>query len=129
MLPKQLLLPDRRRTLPRSGFSWVDRRFLREFAPGLSREAILLYFFLTAVSDKNGLSYYQVSTLAGRLRLPESDIVRARNELLDRDLLAFRHPLVQVLALPAPRTERGDAQSLGDLFSALAHRAQERNQP
>lgn len=128
MIVKQLLIPERRRTLPRQGFSWIDRRFVREFAPALSQEALLLYFFLAAVSDKDGLSFYQPLTLAGRLCLSEAQIVNARNELIDRDLIAVQLPLTQVLALPAPRVERGDAQALGEVLNAVAMAARPRSQ-
>ena len=56
MIEKHLLVADRVRRPPREGFSWVDRRFLRDFASRLSGDAVFLYFFLAAVSDKHGLS-------------------------------------------------------------------------
>lgn len=51
-IQKRLLLPKRVRHPPREGFSWVDRRFLKDYAARLSRDAILLYFFslLPAIS-------------------------------------------------------------------------------
>ena len=55
---KRILIADRVRRPPDDGFSWIDRRFLREFAVRLSGDAVFLYLFLTAVSDKHGLSYY-----------------------------------------------------------------------
>ena len=58
MIEKRILVPDRVRRPPREGFSWIDRRFLREYAARLSGDAILLYFFLAAVSDQHGLSFY-----------------------------------------------------------------------
>jgi hypothetical protein len=57
MIEKRLLVTDCVRRPPREGFSWVDRRFLREYAARLPGDAILLYFFLTAVSDQQGLSF------------------------------------------------------------------------
>jgi len=129
MIVKRLLIPERRRTLPRQGFSWIDRRFVREFAPALSQEALLLYFFLAAVSDKDGLSFYQPLTLAGRLRLSEAQIANARNELIDRDLIAVQLPLTQVLALPAPRLERGDPRRLGEILDALTRASHTEGQP
>ena len=62
MIKKHILAPDRVRRPPQSGFSWIDRRFLREFSSRLSHDAVLLYFFLTAVSDKHGLSFYRDAT-------------------------------------------------------------------
>jgi hypothetical protein len=36
MIHKELLIPDRVRRPPREGWSWIDRRFLREHAARLS---------------------------------------------------------------------------------------------
>ncbi len=58
MIEKQLLVIDRVRRPPVEGFSWVDRRLLRDFASRLSGDAVFLYFFLAAVSDRQGLSFY-----------------------------------------------------------------------
>ena len=58
MIEKHLLVIDRVRRPPAEGFSWVDRRFLRDFASCLSGDAVFLYFFLAAVSDRQGLSFY-----------------------------------------------------------------------
>lgn len=122
MIQKRMLRPDRVRRPPREGFSWIDRRFLREHAPFLSREAILTYFFLTAVSDKSGLSFYGDATTAAVLRLEPSMITMARSELVCRDLIAMDPPLIQVLALPPPErtTPKSGPQSLGKILRGLA---------
>jgi len=99
MIHKQVLMADRVRRPPTDGWSWIDRRFVREHAPRLSQEAILLYFFLAAVSDKDGLSFYGDASIAVRLRMGEPVVVRARDELVAADLLAYRAPLAQVLSL------------------------------
>jgi hypothetical protein len=39
-----ILVPARLRRPPKTGWSWVDRRFLREHAAHLSRDAVLLGF-------------------------------------------------------------------------------------
>ena len=101
MIPKRILSRDRVRRPPQTGWSWIDRRFVREQADRLSRDALLLYFFLCAVADQNGLSYYGDITLAARLRLSETSIEQAREELLFRDLIAYQAPLTQVLSLAA----------------------------
>src|ERR1700724_2562492 len=121
MIPKRILVPQRLRCPPATGWSWVDRRFLREHGDYLSREAMLLYFFLTAVADRHGLSFYSDHTLTSRLRLSQEVLERARQELLDRDLIAHQLPLVQVLSLPTPgvsrRPEPGQGlMLLGDVF-------------
>ena len=100
MIAKHPLCPDRLRRPPREGFSWIDRRFLRVHAKRLSAEAIFLYFFLAAVSDRFGLSFYSDATVAVLLGLDACGIAAARDELIAHDLLAYRYPLSQVLALP-----------------------------
>ena len=108
-IQKRVLIADRVRRPPADGFSWVDRRFLREFAARLSGDAVFLYFFLAAVSDKQGLSFYGDSTIAVRLRMSEGMLVRAREELIDADLIAYQPPLTQVLSLPRSRVQRRQA--------------------
>jgi hypothetical protein len=125
MIPKHLLVPQRLRRPPATGWSWLDRRFLREHGDYLSREAVLLYLFLAAVADRHGLSFYSDHTLTCRLRLAQPVLEQAREELLDRDLIAHQLPLVQVLSLPAPgvrrRPEPGQGLiRLGELFRHIA---------
>ena len=121
MIEKRLLAPDRVRRPPREGFSWVDRRFLRHYAARLSGDAILLYFFLAAVSDKHGLSFYSDAALAVRLRIREQSVVSARDELVAQDLVAYQAPLTQVLSLPQGGVQRGGLQALGELFRTLGN--------
>lgn len=122
MIEKRLLVPERVRRPPAEGFSWVDRRFVRDHAPGLERDAILLYFFLGAVSDKDGLSFWGDVKIGGRLKLDEAVVARARDELVRRDLIAHAPPLTQVLSLPEPRARRaGDgAEQFGAILRRLA---------
>jgi hypothetical protein len=125
MIDKHILVPQRLRHPPATGWSWVDRRFLREHGDYLSREALLLYWFLAAVADRHGLSFYSDHTLTSRLRLSPSALEQAREDLLHRDLIAHQLPLVQVLSLPSPgvsrRAEPGQGLiGLGDLFRQLA---------
>jgi hypothetical protein len=122
MIHKQVLLPDRVRRPPATGWSWIDRRFLRERAPRLTHEAILLYFFLAAVSDKDGLSFYSDASIAVRLRMTEVAVVAARDELVMEDLVAYRAPLAQVLSLSRGVVERrgGDLVHFGQMLRTLA---------
>lgn len=119
MLQKRVLVPDRVRRPPAEGFSWVDRRFLRELASRLSGDAVFLYLFLAAVSDRQGLSFYGDTTLAVRLRIQEEAVVAARDELVTHDLVAFQAPLTQVLSLPRGRVERRRLHGLEALFRAV----------
>jgi hypothetical protein len=102
MVEKRVLVADRVRRPPSQGFSWIDRRFLRDHAQVLSRDAVLLYFFFAAASDKNGLSFWSDEATAVRLKLDIAAVYKARDELIRRDLVAFAAPLTQVLALPEP---------------------------
>ena len=125
MIQKRILVAERLRRPPTTGWSWVDRRFLREHGDYLSREAILLYLFLSAVADRHGLSFYSDTTLACRLRLSQPALAQAREELLERDLIAYQLPLVQVLSLPqagvSRRSEPGQGLiRLGDLLRQAA---------
>jgi len=122
MIRKQVLVPDRVRRPPKDGWSWIDRRFVRDYAPRLSRDGVLLYFFLAAVSDRDGLSFYREATIAVRLRISEAAVVRARDELVAMDLVAYRAPLVQVLSLPHAGIERRDGGlvQFGALLRSLA---------
>ena len=120
MIHKQILVPDRVRRPPREGWSWIDRRFLREHAARLSGDAIALYLFLAAVSDQNGLSFYSDPSTAIRLRMSEQAMVAARDELTAADLVAYRTPLTQVLSLPQTNcVRRGGLTSLGEMFREL----------
>jgi hypothetical protein len=124
-IQKRIVVAERLRRPPATGWSWVDRRFPREHGAHLSREALLLYLFLAAVADRHGLSFYSDHTLTSRLRLAPRVLEKARRELLDRDPIAYLAPLVQVLALPAPvvsrRLEPGQGlMLLGDVFRQVA---------
>ncbi len=81
-----------------------------------------MYFFLAAVSDRDGLSFYSEATIAVRLRRSEAAMVRARDELVATDLVACRAPLVQVLSLPNVGVEsrHGGLVQFGELLRTLA---------
>ena len=115
MPPKPILVPERLRRPPATGWSWVDRRVVRDHAARLSRDAVLLYFFLAAVADKHGLSFYADATLAALLRMPLPALLEARDELLAHDLIAHEGRLTQVLSLPLP-AQRRSAQPAGGLM-------------
>lgn len=104
---KQVLRPERVRQVPQQ-FSWVDHALVQQhFIDRCDARAGALYLFLVTVSDAQGLSYYGAATLARRLHLSEEDLDSARRQLVELELIAYRSPLYQVLALPgtvaAPR--------------------------
>jgi hypothetical protein len=107
------MVPGRVRRPPPTGWSWVDRRFVREHMAYLSREATLLYFILCAVADKHGMSFYGDGTLAVMVRVPLPALVAARDELLARDLITHEVRFTQVLSLLPPRARRGSEPGAG----------------
>jgi hypothetical protein len=137
MPQKPILVPARLRRPPATGWSWMDRLFVREHMAHLSREAVLLYFFLAAVADKHGLSFYADGTLATLLRMPLPALIHAREELLDRDLIAHEVRLTQVLSLlppcQRPRCEPGQGlMQLGEILrrvADLSHSDEEKSLP
>jgi hypothetical protein len=137
MVLKRILVPARLRRPPATGWSWTDGRFVREYMAHLSRDAVLLYFFLSAVADVNGLSFYGDGTAAARLRMPVAALLQARDELLAYDLIAHEPPLTQVLSLPLSVRRRrsepgGGPMQLGDILRraiASTHTDQERSLP
>jgi hypothetical protein len=124
MREKYLIRPERLRQIP-SGFSWVDHRLIRERRlEGCSHGAWALYLFLVTVGDAQGLSYYSEAALDRHLGLDVGALASLRGELVQADLIAYRKPLYQVLALPeagsgtptgeSPR--RGQVQSVGEIL-------------
>jgi len=97
---KRVLDPERVRKLEGS-FSWIDHRFVTGgFLHDLSMIEILLYLFLVAVSDRNGLSFYHDDRIASLLKIDLAALGKAREDLVRRSLLAYEFPLYQILSLP-----------------------------
>lgn len=97
---KRVLDPQRLRKIEGS-FSWIDHRFITGgFLRELSTLEILLYLFLIAVSDRNGLSFYHDDRIASLLKVDLPALGQAREGLIRRSLIAHESPLYQVLSLP-----------------------------
>ena len=114
MIIKRLLCPERVRQVP-AHFSWVDHRLIRDrHIEGCSPQALALYLLLVTVGDAEGLSYYSDRSVAGLLSIEEAVVRKARQELVEAGLIAYRKPLYQVLSLErasshaaaVPRTNR-----------------------
>lgn len=100
MQPKRVLNSKRLRKIEGS-FGWIDHRFITGgFLRDLSPLEILLYLFLVAVSDRNGLSFYHDDRIASLLKIDLVALGQAREGLVRRSLLAYDPPLYQVLSLP-----------------------------
>jgi hypothetical protein len=124
MIAKHLLRADRQRQIPPS-FSWVDHRLIRHHhLKSCGYSAWALYLFLVTVGDVHGLSYYSDAAMGQHLKMDPLQLAAARRQLEQADLLAYRNPLYQVLALPelsappsapaGPRTAQ--TQSVGDIL-------------
>ena len=132
---KTLLVPSRRRRVPRQ-FSWIDQRLVRErHISRCTSEGLALYLFLVTVADAEGLSFYGDGTIAKLLGWSEAQLQQARAGLVRAGLVAFQAPLYQVLALDAaPTPVAGESspalpreRALGELRSlrAILQQAQE----
>ena len=98
---KRILDHERLRKIEGS-FSWIDHRFITGgFLQDLSTIEILLYFFLVAVSDRNGISFYHDDRVCTTLKIPLSSLGEAREGLILRSLIAYEPPLYQALSLPS----------------------------
>jgi len=124
MIDKHLLRPQRLRHIPPS-FSWVDHRLVRhDYLPRADHSAWTLYLFLVAVADAQGLSYYSDPAIGRHLKMDAVALSAARQQLVQTDLIAYKKPLYQVLALPddpkastAPSSPRsGQVQSVADVL-------------
>ena len=103
----QPLQPDRIRAISGS-FSWIDHRFFRQgFDQGLTRLEKLLYLVLVAVSNRDGVSFYSDERLEELLEIRhQHELAGARDELVARDLIAFKEGIYQVLDLSATAKNR-----------------------
>lgn len=106
------IVPERVRRIGPDGFAFIPNRFLHKgFLTALLPDELVLYVALVLAGDRQGLSYYHYDSLCELLRWPVERYLRARNSLIDKDLLAFDGSRFQVLELPegappAPRALR-----------------------
>jgi hypothetical protein len=125
------IFPDHIRKI-RGSFSWIEHRFVHDgFLRALSRDELLLYYFLVTVGDRNGVSYYDYEKICQLLKLESDDYIRARDSLIRRQLIAYQNGVFQVLPLPfkdsprpvptrqSPSREDTDFHSLAEIFKRL----------
>ena len=100
MIKKKIINLERIRQI-NGGFGFIPHRFLTDgYFARLNQAELLLYFFLILVSDKNGLSYYSYERICELLDMDLDEYLRAREGLLNKDLIAFDNTVFQVLELP-----------------------------
>ncbi len=101
MYSKRILNPLRVRKI-KGSFSWIDHSFITGgFLRDLSAVEILLYFFLMTVSDRNGISFYHDDKICSLIKIGLTSLGEAREGLTAKSLLAYEHPIYQVLSLPS----------------------------
>jgi hypothetical protein len=100
MIKKKVIDKNRIRRID-GGFGFIPHRFLTDgFVSALHRDELLLYFFLSLVSNRNGLSFYSYDKICTLLELSLEEYMASRNSLIEKDLIAFDGTLFQVLSLP-----------------------------
>jgi hypothetical protein len=105
MRKKKILNPLRIRQI-NGGFSFIPHRFITDgFLASLDQKELLLYLFLVLVSDRNGLSFYSYDTICSLLQMRIDQYIKARDGLIEKDLIAFNGTFFQVLSLPKKRPD------------------------
>jgi hypothetical protein len=95
------LVPERVRAIDRHGFAFVPNRFLLGgFFAALAGDELLLYFLLVLAGNRTGMSYYHYDRICSLLQMSVERYLRARNALIQKDLIAFDGTRFQVLELP-----------------------------
>ena len=135
MIEKRILCPERIRKIG-GNFAFIEHRFLRDgFFADLGHHELLLYTFLALAADRHGISFYGYDRICSLLRFTVEDYIEARNQLIEKDLLAFDGTLFQLLSLPeklalrqtvlltsAHDMERSDPATIHRIFSQLGDR-------
>ena len=104
MIKKKILNSSRIRSI-KGGFSFIPHRFLTGgFWSELGPEELLLYFFLILAGDRNGLSFYSYDKICTQLGIRLDQYIKARDGLVEKDLIAFDDNIYQVLSLPVKPT-------------------------
>ena len=117
MIKKKIIDKARIRRID-GGFAFIPHSFLTGgFVSDLSRDQLVLYFFLVLAADRFGLSFYSYDKICTLLEMSLDQYVDARCALIKKDLIAFDGTVFQVLALPeaSPQAERQRSHPLQQL--------------
>jgi len=100
--PRHLLRPDRLRSIERERpFGWLSCRLLTQgLLSKMSTSAKLLYMHLALAGDHQGISFWGDRRIQKALDLAADKLERAREQLINLDLLAFDGHRYQLLSLP-----------------------------
>lgn len=112
------IVPERIRRI-RGSFGWIDHRFINEeHIRRCEKDEILLYFFLIAVANRQGLSWWGDGSVSSVLGMKQDEVISARMGLIDKYLVAYREGVYQVLSLPELRCG-GGVESIGEVLRGL----------
>jgi hypothetical protein len=114
------IVPQRVRSIGGQSFAFLPHRFLREgFFASLAPDELRLYVLLVLAADRSGLSFYHYDSLCSLLEIPLEHYLRARNALINKDLIAFDGTRFQVLSLPEqPLVDRAPPLTTEEQFDA-----------
>lgn len=100
MITKEIIREDNIREMEYP-FGWIPQRFITSgIIKVLNKEEILLYIFLSIVSDKSGMSFYGDKRICGLLGVTSAELMSARFMLEKKGFIAYRKPYYQVLKMP-----------------------------
>jgi hypothetical protein len=142
MIEQRILCPERVRKIAGS-FAFIEHRFLMDgFFASLDHHELLLHAFLVLAADRYGISFYGYDRICSFLRFTVEDYIEARNQLIEKDLLAFDGTLFQLLSLPekpvlnragllktADDMARSDPATIHQIFSQLGERLRHKDGP
>jgi len=96
----EILAKDRIRNMD-GGFGWIPKAFIHKgHIQGMQKIEILLYLFLSIVSDRNGISFYGDKRICWLLGITAEELIRARQSLMQNGYIMYKRPVYQVLSLP-----------------------------
>ncbi|MEA2088061.1 MAG: hypothetical protein U9O91_08210 [Candidatus Caldatribacteriota bacterium] len=103
----EVIKPGRIRKI-RGSFSWIEHEFVnRGIIDMLTKEELLLYYFLVSVGDKRGVSFYGRDKICGKIKIGIEQYEKAKQSLVEYDLIAYKpfnsnaqNGYFQVLSLP-----------------------------
>lgn len=119
MIKKRILNHERIRRI-NGGFAFIPHRFLTDgFLSVLAPRQQQLYFFLVLAADRHGLSFYSYDRICNLLQMSLDQYIEARDDLIEKDLIAFDGTIFQVLDLPKikpQKTTPSQHSALNDLI-------------
>src|SRR3990170_2024250 len=91
-------------------YSIIDHEILhRGYLHRLRHESMILYLFLVVVGDRDGRSFYAETTVMDILRLDRRELLAARLQLTEEELIEYRRPYWWIRDIPVRRSNGGTA--------------------